>query len=173
MAVGNHSAQLLLLGYVWTLCLHKWWYARTFGQYARKMSDVRPLLQVLQWWTEVNYQQISYMTLIGVYSTMHLVHPNLCHGTTVCLFVYVCVCVCVCAHVCVCVHCKPSQVYPTYMHTYMNVVRNWLYWLILWCVPGYEMASSVFIIRKCCKIFTIHLASRDKLLVKRVHDCVK
>ena len=25
---------------------------------------------------EVNYQQISYRTLIGVHSTMHLVHPN-------------------------------------------------------------------------------------------------
>ena len=24
-------------------------------------------------------KQISYMTLIGVHSTMHLVHPNLCH----------------------------------------------------------------------------------------------
>ena len=38
---------------------------------------------------EVNYQQISYMTLIGMHSTMHLVHPNLCHVTTMC----VCVCV--------------------------------------------------------------------------------
>ena len=32
--------------------------------------------------------QISYMTLIGMHSTMHLVHPN--------YYVYVCVWVCMC-----------------------------------------------------------------------------
>ena len=36
-------------------------------------------------------QPPSYMTLIGVYSTVHLMYPNYCHVTTVC----VCVCVCV------------------------------------------------------------------------------
>ena len=40
---------------------------------------------------EVNYQQISYMTFIGVHSTMHLVHPNECR-------------VCVCVHVSVGTH---------------------------------------------------------------------
>ena len=35
------------------------------------------------------------MTLIGVHSTMHLVHPSQCHVTT-CT-----VCVCVCAYMCV------------------------------------------------------------------------
>ena len=34
--------------YVWTLCLHKWYYAWTFGQYARKMSDVWPLFLALE-----------------------------------------------------------------------------------------------------------------------------
>ena len=40
----------------------------------------------------------SYMTLIiEVHSTMHLMHPCLCHVTTVC------VCACACMRVCVCV----------------------------------------------------------------------
>ena len=46
MAVFNHSAELLLLA-VWTLCPYKGCHARIFGQYARKMSDVRPLFQAL------------------------------------------------------------------------------------------------------------------------------
>ena len=37
-------------------------------------------------------KQISYMILIGVHSTMHLVHPN-----------YVCITVCVCCCVCIAV----------------------------------------------------------------------
>ena len=36
----------IALGYVWTLCPHNGCYART-GQYARKMSDIRPLFQAL------------------------------------------------------------------------------------------------------------------------------
>ena len=32
---------------------------------------------------EVNYQQIGYMTLIGVHLTMHLVCPNYCHVSTI------------------------------------------------------------------------------------------
>ena len=52
-------------------------------------------------------KQSSYMTLIRVNSTLHLVHLNSCHVTCVC----VCVCVyivraharaCVCVRVCVC-----------------------------------------------------------------------
>ena len=37
-------------------------------------------------------QQISYLTVIVVHSTMHLMHHNHCQITTMC----VCVCVCVC-----------------------------------------------------------------------------
>ena len=48
------------------------------------------------------------MTLTGVYSTMHLVHPNYCHVTAICMCVCVCVWVCVgvCVCVCVCVVCE-------------------------------------------------------------------
>ena len=53
-------------------------------------------------------KQISYMTLIGVHEvhvigvhlTMHLVHPNKCHITTM----YVCTCACVCAYVHICMY---------------------------------------------------------------------
>ena len=40
--------------------------------------------KVGQWWTEVNYQQNSYLTVIGVHSTMHLMHPNYCQITIIC-----------------------------------------------------------------------------------------
>ena len=46
---------------------------------------------------EVNYQQISYMTLIGMHETMHLVRPN----SWVCASVCVCACMCVYMYVCV------------------------------------------------------------------------
>ena len=40
--------------------------------------------QVGQWWTAVNYQQNSYLPIIGVHSTMHLVHPNYWQITIIC-----------------------------------------------------------------------------------------
>ena len=52
-------------------------------------------------------KQISYMTLIGVHSTMHLIHPNLCHVTIMCVYTCVCtyvftgMCARVYVHVCV------------------------------------------------------------------------
>ena len=51
-------------------------------------------------------QQSSYLTVIVVHSTMHLMHHNHCQITTMCkcVCVYVCVRACVCASVCVCVH---------------------------------------------------------------------
>ena len=45
--------------YVRTLCQHKGCYARTFGQYARKMSDVRTLFQALHVCTTVEGQLLS------------------------------------------------------------------------------------------------------------------
>ena len=47
-------------------------------------------------------QQISYMSLIGMHSTMH---PNYCHVAIMHMFVCVHVCVCACAfrRECVCV----------------------------------------------------------------------
>ena len=56
-------------------------------------------------------KQSSYMTLIRVNSTLHLVHLNSCHVTCVCVCVCVCtlyvhmhvpVCVCVCVFVNLC-----------------------------------------------------------------------
>ena len=49
---------------------------------------------------EVNYQQSSYLTIIGMHLTMHLMHPNYCQIT----IMYVCV------HVHVHVHCMYSMV---------------------------------------------------------------
>ena len=47
------------------------------------------------WWKGINYQQNSYLTVIGIHSTIHLMHPNYCQITIMC----VCVCVCVCMSV--------------------------------------------------------------------------
>ena len=44
--------------------------------------------KVGQWWTEVNYQHNSYLTVIGVHSTMHLMHPNYCPITIMYMFCY-------------------------------------------------------------------------------------
>ena len=54
---------------------------------------------------EVNYQQNSYRTVIRVHLTMHLMHPNYCQITImcVCLCMYICLCVCTSHCVCVCV----------------------------------------------------------------------
>ena len=41
------QCQTIALGYAWTSCPHKGCYAWTFGQYARKMPNVRPLFQAL------------------------------------------------------------------------------------------------------------------------------
>ena len=45
---------------------------RQFAGYGKGLGHHK----VGQWWTEVNYQQNSYLPVIGVYSTMHLMHPN-------------------------------------------------------------------------------------------------
>ena len=46
-------------------------------------------------------QQISYLKVIVVHSTMHLMHHNHCQITTI--IMCVCVCMIVCVRVCVCV----------------------------------------------------------------------
>ena len=45
---------------------------RQFAGYGKGVGHHK----VGQRWMEVNYQQISCMTLTGVHSTMHLMHPN-------------------------------------------------------------------------------------------------
>ena len=54
--------------------------------------------------------------LIGVHSTMHLVHPTYLLCMCVCVCAYVCECKCVCVCVCACVHACSYKCFPAVRH---------------------------------------------------------
>ena len=53
-------------------CLATKVFYRQFASYEKGLGHHK----VGQWSTEVNYQQNSYLPVIGVHSTMHFMHPN-------------------------------------------------------------------------------------------------
>ena len=84
---------------------------------------------------EVNYQPISYTTLIGVHSTMYLVHPNynfvICACVCVCIRDFVSVCtyyvrVRMHVHVCACVFVGSYLATKLFIGNLLAMGRKWV-----------------------------------------------